>query len=247
MSPLFCLPLLYVCLASSAWAASPALRIALGETKMPYVSAETQSGIEYDIVSQALQRAGYTVKFDYLPNKRAQLELHEGRLDGAINNAGRYLSEPYIAYQNMAITLCSQQISIASVDGLAPFQVIAFHNASQYLGADFARIAANKQRYRELAPQQLMNRMLLARRIDVVISDINIFKHVQQQVDPQVNQPLCSYSIFAPTLYRLEFIDPTVRDHFNLALKALREQGLYEQLAKKYDLPLDQRRPYFKP
>jgi polar amino acid transport system substrate-binding protein len=239
--------LICLCISTYAWAAAPTLKIALGETKMPYVSAETQSGIEYDIVTQALQRAGFTVVVDYLPNKRAQLELHEDRLDAAINNAGRYLSDPYIAYQNMAITLCSQRISIASIDALAQFQIAAFHNANQYLGADFARIAANKQRYRELSPQQLMNRMLLARRFDVAISDINIFKHVQQEIDPRANQPLCPYSIFPPTVYRLEFRDPLVRDRFNQALKALREQGLYEQLAKKYDLPLDQNRPYFKP
>ena len=69
----------------------------------------------------------------------------------------------------------------------------------------------------------------------------------QREIDPKASRPLCVYSIFPPTLYRLEFNDATVRDHFNLALKALRDLGLYEQLAKKYDLPLDQHRPYFKP
>ena len=239
---------LLICLASSsAWSAPPVLRIALGETKMPYVSAQTRSGIEYDIVTQALKNAGYTAQLNYLPNKRAQLELQEGRLDAAISNHGMYLSEPYIAYQNMAITLCSRQAVVASVADLAHYQTAAFHNARQYLGADFAQIAKDRQRYRELSPQQLLNRMLLAQRVDVVISDINIFKHEQSLADPQAKQALCPFTIFLPTLYRLQFRDSKVRDRFNLALKGLREQGLYEQLAKKYDLLLDSHRPYFKP
>ena len=239
--------LLYLCCLSTAWAAPPVLHVALGETKMPYVSSDNQSGIEYDIVTQALRLAGYKVKIEYLPNKRALLEFRDGQLDGVISNTGNYLSEPYIAYQNMAITLCQKQINIDSIKALAPYQVTAFHNASQYLGADFAKIASNKINYRELSPQKLMNRMLLAARFDVAISDINIFKYEHKKIDPLGNQALCPFAIFPPTLYRLEFREPIVRDRFNVALKNFREQGLYEQLAKKYGMPLDQNRPYFKP
>jgi polar amino acid transport system substrate-binding protein len=239
--------LLNLCVLSTAWAAPPVLHIALGETKMPYVSSENQSGIEYDIVTQALKLAGYQVNVEYLPNKRAQLEFRDGQLDVAISNTGNTLSEPYIAYQNMAITLCQKQINIDSIKALARYQVTAFHNANQYLGADFARIAANKSNYREVSPQQLMNRMLLADRVHVAIGDINIFKYEHKKIDPLGKQALCSFAVFPPTLYRLEFREPKVRDRFNVALKYLREQGIYEQLARKYGMPLDQNRPYFKP
>ena len=223
------------------------LHIALGETKMPYVSSENQSGIEYDIVTQALKLAGYQVNVDYLPNKRALLKLNDRQLDVAISNTGNHLSEPYIAYQNMAITLCKQNLSIDSVKALAPYQVAAFHNANQYLGADFAKIAASKSNYREVSPQKLMNRMLLADRVQVAISDINIFKHEHEKLDPLSQPSLCPFAIFPPTHYRLAFRDPNTRDQFNLALKTLRDQGLYEQLAKKYGMQLDHHRPYFKP
>ena len=39
-------------------AAQPTLRVALGETKLPYVDAEQGKGVEYDIVTQALNLAG---------------------------------------------------------------------------------------------------------------------------------------------------------------------------------------------
>ena len=238
----WCFGLLYTC----ALQAAP-LQIALGESKMPYVDAATQSGIEYELVTRALRDAGYAFEVQYFPNKRAQIQFAQGRLDATIVTAGAIVSDPYIAYQNMAITLCERRITVSQVSDLANYQTGAFHNASKFLGNDFARIAANPERYREASPQILLNYMLLAQRIDVAISDINIFQHEQLEADPQARKPLCSYALFPPTLYRLQFRDPLVRDRFNLALAHLRSSGFYGALARKYKLPLDRNSPYFKP
>ena len=234
--------LLYTC----ALQAAP-LQIAIGESKMPYVDAATQSGIEYELVTRALHDAGYAFEVQHFPNKRAQIQFSQGRLDAIIATAGAIVSDPYIAYQNMAITLCERRITISKVSDLANYQTGAFHNANKFLGDDFARIAADPERYREASPQILLNYMLLAQRIDVAISDINIFQHAELAADPQARQPLCSYALFPPTLYRLQFRDPLVRDRFNQALSNLRNSGFYGALARKYKLPLDRSRPYFKP
>lgn len=234
--------LLYAC----ALQAAP-LQIALGESKMPYVNAETQSGIEYELVTRALRDAGYAFEVLHLPNKRAQMQFSHGQLDAVIVTAGDTVSEPYIAYKNMAITLCERRIVVGKVTDLAPYQTGAFNNAGKFLGEDFARIAADPEHYREISPQKLLNRMLLAKRIDVAIADINIFQHDQAEADPQARQPLCPFAVFPPTLYRMQFRDPTIRDRFNQALGQLQTSGFYEALAKKYKLPLDKQRPYFKP
>lgn len=223
------------------------LQIALGENKPPYISTETRSGVEYELVTRALQDAGVEFEIQHLPNKRARLLFSHGQLDAAIATEGGIVSEPYIAYKNMAITLCDQQIKLSKTTDLAPYQTGAFNNASKFLGADFTRIAADLTHYREISPQKLMNGMLMARRIDVAIADINIFQHDQQELDPQGSKALCPFAIFAPTLYRIEFRNAAIRDRFNQALAQLRANGFYEALAKKYKLPLDRQRPYFKP
>jgi len=223
------------------------LRIAVGESKLPYVSAETRSGVEYELITRTLQDAGIDFELQHLPNKRAQLMFERGQLDAAIATEGTIVSEPYIAYKNMAITLCEQQITLSKPADLAPYKTGAFNNANKFLGAEFTRVAAELAHYREISPQKLMNGMLLAKRIDVAIADINIFQLVQQEVDPQGRKPLCAFAIFAPTLYRIEFRDATLRDRFNQALAQARASGFYEALAKKYQLPLDRQRPYFKP
>lgn len=234
--------LLYTCTLQAA-----PLQIALGESKMPYVDAATQSGIEYELVTRALGDAGYAFDVQYLPNKRAQMQFSQGQLDAVIVTAGAIVSDPYIAYKNMAITLCERRITVNKVSDLIHYQTGAFHNARRFLGNDFTRIAADPERYREVSPQILLNYMLLAKRIDVAISDINIFQHADLDADPQSQQRLCSYALFPPTLYRLQFRDPVIRDRFNLALAHLRSSGFYGALARKYKLPLDRNSPYFKP
>lgn len=223
------------------------LQIAIGESKLPYVSAETRSGVEYELITRTLQDAGVEFEIQHLPNKRARLLFARGQLDAAIATEGAVVSEPYIAYKNMAITLCEQQIKLSKTTDLAPYQTGAFNNASQFLGAEFTRIAADLMHYREISPQKLMNGMLMAKRIDVAIADINIFQNDQHEIDPQSSKALCPFAIFAPTLYRMEFRDARLRDRFNQALGQLRANGFYEALAKKYQLPLDRQRPYFKP
>lgn len=225
----------------------PVLQIAIGENRMPYVSVDTQSGIEYELLTRALHEAGYGIAVHFVPNKRAYLQFARGELDAIIVTEGGIVSAPYIAYRNMAITLCDQQISLHKPADLASYQTGAFNSANKFLGKDFARIAQDPKHYREVSPQKLLNRMLWAQRIDVAVADINIFQHDQAEVDPEGSKPLCPFALFAPTLYRLEFRDPTVRDRVNQALSQLRASGFYEALAKKYKAPLDKQRPYFKP
>ncbi|WP_373973939.1 transporter substrate-binding domain-containing protein [Chitinibacter sp. SCUT-21] len=210
------------------------LRVGIGETKLPYVSSETQSGIEYEIIQQAFKLAGIPIRFEHMPNKRAQLLLSLNQLDAAINTKGQIVSEPYIVYQNMAISRCASQFNIQQVSDLQGKSVVAFHNANQFLGEEFAQLARDKAHYQEISPQQLMNRMLLSERVDVVISDINIFRHFNLELDPKGSQKICPFAIFPPTRYRLEFNDAVIRDRFNLALQQLSQNGFYEKMAQKY-------------
>lgn len=246
MAALFCalLPLL-------ALGAEPALplRVALGETKEPYVMAEEQRGVEYELVTAALRLAGYQPQVSFAPNKRAQEWLAAGRVDAAIANGGGYLSDPYITYQNMAITLCSHHLELSSVTDLGRHRVAAFQNARRFLGPDYAAMAAGNPDYVEQSPQIAVNRLLYSGRTDVAVADINIFLQFNDELGPGIDaQPsLCPFALFPPTPYRLAFRDAAARDRFNKALRLLNRQGFYEALAKRYGLPMPQGRPSFKP
>ena len=230
-------------------AAKPALRVALGETKQPYVDAEQGRGVEYDIVTQALGLAGYQPQVRFAPNLRAHNWLANGQVDAAIANGGGHVSEPYIVYQNMAITLCKRRIRLQRLDDLARFRVAAFQGAHLYLGADFAALAPQIPSYREESPQATLNRLLLSGRADVVISDINIFQQLSHELrhELDIRPALCPYALFTPTHYRLAFRNAQDRDRFNHGLRRFAAGGGYEKLAARYQLPTRHGQPWFKP
>lgn len=61
------------------------LRVAVGETKPPYVFSQEQRGVEVELITSLLKSAGYQTQMRYLPNKRAQMMLEGGALDAAIS------------------------------------------------------------------------------------------------------------------------------------------------------------------
>lgn len=227
---------------------APMLRVAIGETKPPYIFSQEERGVEMELLASLLQEAGYQTQMVYVPSKRAQMLLSIGAVDAAIGQRGDYLSQPYIAYQNVAVTLCSAHIVLKSVADLTGRRIGAFQNAHLFLGPGFADIAIGNPNYRE-TPQASINRMLFARRIDVGISDINIFKSINDQLgmEAPTAEPWCVHALFPPTQYRLAFRDRGVRDRFDAALKRALRRGRYESLAKRYRLPLVNGHPYFKP
>jgi ABC-type amino acid transport substrate-binding protein len=225
------------------------LRVAIGETKAPYVMAEQQRGVEYDLVTTALRAAGYQPQILFAPNQRAQKWLAAGRVDAAIANDGGYLSDPYITYQNMAITLCRSELRLDAVPELGRYRVAAFQNARRFLGPDYAAMAAANPDYVEQSPQIAVNRLLYSGRADVAVADINVFLQFNDELGSGLDTDLslCPYALFPPTPYRLAFHDIAARDRFNKALRRLNQQGFYEALAKRYGLPAPQGRPSFKP
>lgn len=226
----------------------PVLQVALGENKPPYIIADEARGIEYELVSSVLRAAGYQPRILLLPNQRAQLALADGRIDAAISNNGPFVSEPYIAYRNMAITLCHRHLQPKHIAELGQYRVAAFHNAQRFLGAEFAVMAKGNVDYVESSPQPILNNLLFTGRTDVVISDLFIFLHFAQQPDVPLNnrQALCTHALFPPTQYALSFRDPRVRDRFNKALQQQAQAGLYQTLAQRYRLP-GQSQPLFRP
>ncbi|WP_233246762.1 transporter substrate-binding domain-containing protein [Chromobacterium sp. Panama] len=243
------LPALLFGALSAPIAALPSIRVALGETKQPYIDAERAKGVEYDIVHQALIQAGYQPQIRFGPNLRAHNWLANGQVDAAIANSGGHVSEPYIVYQNMAITLCKRRIRLRRLDDLARFRVAAFQGAHLYLGPDFAALAPQITSYREESPQVTLNRLLYSERADVAISDVNIFQQLSHELrrEIDVGAKLCPYALFTPTHYRLTFRDVRDRDRFNQGLRRFAAAGGYEKLAERYQLPTQRGRPWFKP
>jgi polar amino acid transport system substrate-binding protein len=223
------------------------VRMAVGLFLPPYVIAEDWRGMEYDIVRRALELEGHAIQPVPTYLARVAKELEQGSVDAAMPMQARpgakeFFSEPHIQYQNFAITLRSSNIAVASVADLAGRSVVAFQEASHYLGPDFEAMARANPRYREEAKQVVQPVLLFLGRTDVVVADRFIFNwfaasaEVRQKAD--VTQPLRFHPIFPPTEYRVAFRDPALRDSFNRGLKRLRDSGEYQRIMDSYDRTL---------
>ncbi|TWI71249.1 amino acid ABC transporter substrate-binding protein (PAAT family) [Desulfobotulus alkaliphilus] len=210
----------------------------------PYVmldSCGAFSGLEYEIINESFAARGYTVKPEAFPLARLIETVKEGGIDVAArilpsHETGRYLSDIYIIFNNIALGLQSSRLKINSVTDLKGKSIVAFQRASIVLGPEFALMTDDKTRYREVANQALQIRMLFAGRADLVIGEariLNYYLHAKETGIESV-KPVVEYHLFPETPYRVAFVNRQHKKEFNLGLAEIRQNGKYDEIIQKY-------------
>ncbi len=233
---------LALALAAPAWSATqPELRVGIGLAKPPYIMESGKEGLEYEIAEQALAAVGYKMVALQFPPVRGLAMQRAGQLDALLTvdegiGGKDFFSDPYINYQNVAITLASRNIRLRGVEDLAAYSVAAFQNASLILGERFKAMAANHPNYQEHSQQIIQDRLLFTGRVDVVVGDKLIFRYYATRLDPQLGptQPVTVHTIFPANPRKAVFKDAALRDQFNAGLKAIQANGVYDAILKKY-------------
>lgn len=217
------------------------LKLAVSLTLPPFVFAESDSGIDLEIAKEALALKGYKMKPVYVVYGRTAVDLTAGKVDGALTvNKERgldnvFLSDQYICYQNVVVSLKNKGFQIKSMKDLADKKIVAFQDAAKILGPDFASAAEASPSYYEIPDQENQVALLFKNRTDVVVMDVNIFKYYQQNTKrADTSQPVDIFSIFPPSCYSVGFLSEEVRDDFNEGLKELRTSGRYDEIFNKY-------------
>jgi polar amino acid transport system substrate-binding protein len=231
--------LLYgLCVANLA--AEP-LRMGFGSNKPPYIFENEQRGLEYEIVVAALKSAGFQVPQPYYaPMERLHLRLARGELDGIAttqeDGGSAFYSDVYIEYHNVLVALTKRQLQINKIADLAHYSISSFQRARFFFGPEFQAMAEHNPRYREEPRQINRNRLLYARRVDLIIADRRIFRYFNTQVSDQVDvsQAVTLYPLFAASPYQMGFRLAAQRDRFNQGLRAIRESGEYQRIEQKY-------------
>ena len=217
------------------------IKVAVGLALPPYVLSESNTGMELDIVKEALAFKGHTVKPSYLPFKRVTRAFESGAVDAAmtVNESSRidgiHYSKSHITYQNVAVGLRESGIRLTDIPGMRRHSVIAFQNATQYLGNDFSEMTKQNKLYSEKAQQDKQITMLYAKRVDLIVLDINIFKYYKKQEDRvSTDAPIDIFEVFPPTQYKVGFQNAKIRDDFNAGLAELKKNGRYEEIINSY-------------
>nr|WP_241519863.1 transporter substrate-binding domain-containing protein [Pseudomonas toyotomiensis] len=221
--------------------AAELLHVGFGTHKPPYVYEGEPRGLEYELVERAAHNAGFEVTAYYAPIERLHLMLRRGEIDAITTTHERsgvqaFYSDVYIHYQNVAVALAKRGYQIEQIADLGQYAVSAFQRARLLMGPEFERMAMNNPRYREEALQINRNRLLYSGRTDVVVGDKRIIRHLNREVDDQVDvtQPLAWFDIFPPTPYRVGFRRDEQRRRFDEGLRMLRESGEYLRIEQRY-------------
>ncbi|MBF0205395.1 MAG: transporter substrate-binding domain-containing protein [Oligoflexia bacterium] len=221
------------------------IKITFGLALPPYVISESNSGLEYDIIKESLAVKGHIMKPEYVPLARIPIVLKKRTSDGAattnpsLDLKGIFFSEAHVVYQNVAISLKKHNLVVNRTADLSNKNVIAFQNATMYLGQEFAEVIKKASSYQEIADQEKQVLSLFSDRNIVVISDINIFKFYKIKVaknNPKIdtNIETTIAEIFPQTHYQVAFINEKIRDDFNFGLDVIKKNGRYQEIVKKY-------------
>lgn len=225
-------------LISSAGLGAAPLTVLVGQQKPPYINTANISGYEIELLAEVVKRMGYEPVFLFVPNARIKPLLEQGEGDIAslqpvvTDETGLFYSNPYIRYQNIAVSLASDELVISHSSDLGRYSVLAFQSARTVLGPDFTDMASISANYRETVDQQAQLKMLLSRRVQVVIMDRNIFNHYRLQQDSV--EGLAIHALFSSTLYRAAFRDAAMQRAFDRALLSVMLDSWHQRLQRKY-------------
>ena len=206
------------------------IKLVTGLSKPPYVNQRDDSGLQLDLIREAFLTEGIETNFTYMPQSRNITGYKKWSVDGVITvpvnfqYEGMYLSKPYIRYQNVAISLAQRNFVLNRVRDLSGKSIVAFQNARKYLGQDYAKVVAYSLDYREVAEQRKQVDMLFAGDTEVIVMDVNIFKHFfsiwQQYNDPNdiiIHKIFYYIFCFIIINYPFQFIDVNVRNRGRVA------------------------------
>jgi len=212
-----------------------------GLVKPPFIVEENGQGIQLDIVRLALEALDKDVHFIHVPFGRTVTTYQSLNADGIVTVLPNYqhpnlfVSQPYITYQNVAVSLLENEFSIENIGDLTGKSMVAFQNAKKYLGKDFNKIIKYSMDYREVAEQMKQIDMLFLHRTEVVILDINIFKYLLKHGRAgRYTQPFKVHYIFDERQYSAAFKSKEIRDLFDLGINKIRKEGTYQLIVDKY-------------
>ncbi len=217
------------------------VEIAVGWSKPPYVIEENNSGFEIELLKDVFALMEHEVQLIYVPLGRSHYMIKQGKIDVAMTLSPRLdiapavMSDSYISYQNVAISLKGRGINIKNVAELKNYSVVGFQNASLFLGDEYFKATKSSPFYIELPDQKKQVEMLLLGRADVVVMDVNIFNYLSMEKFGKSHmENVDVHKLFDATHYHLGFFDIALKNKFNQALVEYKNSKKFDILVDKY-------------
>ena len=225
--------------------AAEQINVVVGLTKPPYVFEKNNEGYELELVSHILNKLNKTPNFIFVPFGRSPKMLTADDIDAILTsnkqlmNGSDMLSDTYITYQNVAISLKENNFQLKKISELRNYSMATFQSAHKILGEEFAIASKNSPMYTQVSDQKMQLKLLIKKRVDVIIIDINIAQYyLNLLTETHQKESVKIHTIFPPTEYSIAFKDKSMIKPFNHALKSFKNSKTYLELKNKYNYTL---------
>ncbi len=219
------------------------LVVAVGLAKPPYVIQKNDTGFEIELIRHMFKEMGYSTKFVYTTFGHSSKMLDVKEVDAVMTTNNRVfkdkskLSDNYINYQNVAISLKENNLPINSIKDLSQYNIAAFQKADKVLGQEYADAIDLSPIYLRVADQKQQPMLLLKKRVQVLIMDKNIFNYlIKGLAIADVNEKFTFHPIFPITHYKMAFKNTELIPKFNQIFEQFRRSPAYQKLKEQYEL-----------
>lgn len=237
--------LLAFALVCSGTALADDVVMAFGEKIPPYCFPESDSGIELEIIGEALAFRGHHLRPRYYPLARVPLAFRQGEVQAAMTDLGQDLSsegahygDPAVLYHNVFVTLKGRRLDIQRPGDLKGLSIVAFQGAAKRY-PEWLAASQEAGLYFEQNNQELQVLGLNKGRYDVVLSDRSIYQYFEQLLSRTAlfKAKAVDFHEFVeedPQNYRPVFRSEKIRDDFNAGLQELKSSGRYQAIYDSY-------------
>lgn len=225
--------------------AAEQINVVVGLAKPPYVFEKNNEGYELELVSHILNKINKTPNFIFVPFGRSPKMFTADDIDAILTSnkqlmhGSDMLSDTYITYQNVAISLKENNFQLKRISDLRNYSIASFQSAHKILGEEFAIASVYSPMYTQVNNQKKQLELLMKKRVDVIIIDINIAQYyLNLLTETSLKDSVKIHTIFPPSEYSLAFKDKSMIKPFNHALKSFKNSKTYIELKNKYNYNL---------
>lgn len=192
------------------------------------------TGLDYDIVKTILQREGIEAEFELYSYSRLLKLFSEHKLDiaspVAVPYPGAFYSQPYFTVLDVVVSKSGSPLNITTLEDLKDKTIVAYQQASEVLGPDFAAVI-KKAHYLEEADRQKQFELLMNNRVQLMVGDEKVLAYyAEKNYGPGSIQ---IQKIFPSVDYPAAFWSAELQAKFNSGLLHLTESGEFQQLHAK--------------
>ena len=206
--------------------------------KMADYDLDGRLGIEIEIVKEVFAEMGKTIKPVYMNFKRMPKAFALGQIDVGSNMQkgidGAHYVGNFLRLHDVAIYQPSLGRMIDGLSDLKGLRVVAFQKAKIFLGDDYKAAIPTFASYREIDDQEKQIHMFYAGRMDILVSDISIFKH-WSKTHGGPDKPYRTAEVLGdPFFFPIAFKSPKMAKTFETHLKELMASGRYDEIYATY-------------